>query len=375
MMNDPAMELTQRLPIFEAFPRLEARIPWISIGQWPTPVIHSRAFGGSVGLPNLYIKREDLSHPICAGNKPRGLEFLLADARAKGRGSILTFSSVGSHHICRTAWHARQLGMETTAIVVDQPVARYVRTNLLFGIRAGARYVHANYLTILPRTVHELLSFRNWQHGHPPYFVPPGGTSPRACLGHVNAAFEMRRQVDAGELPEPDFIYVPMGSLGTAAGIALGCRLAGLKSRVVGVAVSYRWYCTPQRTASLAHFTHSLMRRHDSCVPSICMKAADIDVVSTALGDGYAKFTTAGVSLARQMSELEGISMDGTYSAKAMDGAMQYISRRHLQGKVHVFWQTYHPLPPGNPTEVELASMPQSLCRYFSEPLQPLDVQ
>lgn len=361
--------------LFEAFPRLAMTIPWMSIGDWPTPVMHAKSFSADVGVPNFYVKREDLSHAICGGNKPRGLEFLLADARARDRASILTFSSVGSHHICRTAWHARRIGMDTTAVVVDQAMARYVRANLLFGLQAGARYVHANYFTIVPRSVHELLSHRNWRHGHPPYFIPPGGTSPRACLGHVSAALELKRQVDAGALPEPDCIYVPMGSMGTAAGLLLGVRLAGLKCRVVGVAVSYRWYCTPGRAARLARATLALMRRHDPSVPPVRISASDIDVVPTALGEGYARFTESSIEWAERMRKGEGLDMDGTYGAKTLDGAMQYISNRHLRGRTHLFWHTYHALSPPEPDESLVSRIPARLRRYLHDAPQPLDAR
>ncbi len=359
--------------LFEVYPRLAMTIPWMPIGDWPTPVMHAKAFGAEIGVAHFHVKREDLSHATCGGNKPRGLEFLLADARAKDHASILTFSSVGSHHICRTAWHARRIGMDTTAVVVDQPMARYVRANLVFGLHAGARYVHANYLTIVPRSVHELLSHRNWRRGHPPYFIPPGGTSPRACLGHVNAALELRRQIDAGVLPEPDFVYVPMGSLGTAAGLLLGMRLAGLKSRVVGVAVSYRWYCTPGRAAQLARATLSLMRRRDPAVPEVRISARDIDVVTTALGEGYARFTESSIEWAVRMRECEGLAMDGTYGAKTLDGAMQYISKCRLQGTTHLFWHTFHALSPPESNESLASQIPVRLRHYLHDPPQPLD--
>ena len=49
---------------------------------------------------------------------------------------------------------------------------------------------------------------------------------------------EIAAQVEDGSLPEPAHAVVPVGTGGTAAGLALGFQLAGLRTRVVGVVVN-----------------------------------------------------------------------------------------------------------------------------------------
>ena len=73
------------------------------------------------------------------------------------------------------------------------------------------------------------------KHGSRPYIVPWGGTSSVGAIGYVNAAFELKDQIDAGEMPEPDLLYVAMGTMGTAAGLMLGLKATGLKTRLVAV--------------------------------------------------------------------------------------------------------------------------------------------
>lgn len=359
-------------PLFDRYPRLAETLPWYSIGAWPTPIQHAPKFGAAHAIPRLYIKREDMSHPVVGGNKVRGLEFLLADAMRHGAGSIVSFSSMGSHHLARTAFHARQAGLDMISVAVDQPNARYVRENLRLAINAGARYVGANYLTILPRVLIEQLRATNRRSGRRPYFIPPGGTNSLSCAGHVNAAFELRRQVDEGVMPEPDFIYVAMGSLGTAAGLLLGCRLAGLRSRIVGVVVSHRWYCTRGRTARWANRTLRILRKADSSIPLVRLRTKDVDVVSSALGPGYGTITPEGVALARELFEHEGVISDGTYTAKALAGMMCYINDRAEHNKVHLFWHTYHDLVGSGQCDPPVVC-PRALDRYFIESAQPLD--
>ncbi len=61
-------------------------------------------------------------------------------------------------------------------------------------------------------------------------------------------------------MPEPDYIIAAAGSLGTAAGLELGCRLSGLKTRVLAVRVSMPWYTTARRLSSMVNRICSLMR-------------------------------------------------------------------------------------------------------------------
>lgn len=358
------------LPLFQTYPDLAEEIPRLALGDWPTPVTNARRFADAQGLKAFYVKREDLSHAECGGNKLRGLEFLLAEAKQKGAETILTFSSAGSHHICKTAWHANKLGIRTVAVIVKQPVAEYVHRNLYAGVSAGAKYVPASYITLLPKFAWQLLKHKFRDGQQPPlYLIPTGGTSPLSCVGHVNAAFELKRQIETGVLPEPDYLYAALGSLGTMAGLALGCKLAGLKTKLIGVVVSYRWYCTPGRWARLARRTLRDMRRYDPNIPTEEISPTELTVIGTALGRGYAHFSESSLKLARRFHDNEGIRLDGTYTAKTLEGAMQFIRERALHDKVHLFWHSFHEMPCVNRSEVQ--SISPVLRRYFTDVAQP----
>jgi D-cysteine desulfhydrase len=333
------------LPLLARFPELARRVPWISLGDWPTPVTEACHFAVSKGLRALYVKREDLSHPLCGGNKVRGLEFLLADALHRGASTLLTF------------------GVVTIAVLIDQPPTDCVRSNLLTAASADATFVPAGRLTLLPKFA---VQFANaWlRQGRRPYYVPLGGTSRLACLGHVSAALELKSQVEGGRFPEPDYLYVPLGSLGTAAGLAVGCKIAGLRTRLVGVVVSYRWYCTAARWARMARRIHRLMSSLDPAVPDIRIEASELSVVPTALGEGYARPTEPARRLAREFQEAEGIELDGTYTAKTLHGAVNHIDEHQTHDKVHLFWHTYHALPVPADSAALVARLPAELRSY-----------
>ncbi|HWL95221.1 MAG TPA: pyridoxal-phosphate dependent enzyme [Phycisphaerae bacterium] len=349
------------LPLFERFGRLRDRVPHVPLGEWPTPVVEAPNFARAHGLDSLHVKREDLSHAACGGNKVRGLEFLLAHARSLDAKSLLVFGPAGSHHVSRTAFHAKKFHMRTTAVIIDQPMADYVRANLASGIHAGVQYVRANYLTLLPKLMQWRSRLSSGDHG-PCAYVPAGGSTPLSCLGHVNAALELRRQIDSGILPPPDFIYVALGSLGTAAGLALGCQIAGLDARVVGVVASYKWYCTRGRWRRLSNRTLRFMRRRDKAVPHLPVHSKGIFVIRSARGKRYAVPTESGTRLAKEMQTLEALDMDGTYTGKTLDGMIQFIKKQKVQNKRHLFWHTFDRLPQ---TKLAGAQIPEVLKDYF----------
>jgi len=46
-------------------------LPWVELGDFPTPVQKLEQFGAKVDLPNLYVKRDDLSSKVYGSNKVR----------------------------------------------------------------------------------------------------------------------------------------------------------------------------------------------------------------------------------------------------------------------------------------------------------------
>ncbi|MFW5947438.1 MAG: hypothetical protein ACOCUW_03000, partial [Gemmatimonadota bacterium] len=87
--------------LFRAYPWLEGRLPWARLGDWPTPV--ERVPDVPAGFRGeLWVKRDDRSSDAYGGNKVRKLEYLLADARERRAGRLITTGVVGSHHCLAT---------------------------------------------------------------------------------------------------------------------------------------------------------------------------------------------------------------------------------------------------------------------------------
>lgn len=67
------------------------------LGLLPTP-LHRFAPPGAPPGTELWIKRDDLSGMQMSGNKVRKLEFLMAEAKARGADCVVTVGGIQSNH-------------------------------------------------------------------------------------------------------------------------------------------------------------------------------------------------------------------------------------------------------------------------------------
>lgn len=363
------------LPLFKHYPRLAERLPHITLGQLPTPVEHLGALGEALGVGQLYIKRDDLSGAVYGGNKVRKLEFLLAAAVRSGASEVMTVGFAGSNHALATAIYANGLGLASISMLMPQANAHYVRRNLLAGHHYHARFRYCrNLATLSMSMLPEILASRVRQ-GAFPYIIPGGGTCPLGVTGYVNAAFELRDQIQAGLLPTPDLIYVAMGSMGTSAGLMLGLRAAGVKSRVVPIRVIGERLASPAAMRRLLHRTGAFLRRHDPEFPAGDFRTTDLGIRDDLLGDGYARFSDRGLEAAARMRQHAGINLNGTYTAKAFSAILADAATHAVHNKVVLFWNTYNSRDLAKQAGgVDYRQLPRALHHYFEQKVQPLDL-
>src|SRR5471030_868604 len=70
----------------------------------------------------VFIKRDDLIHPIISGNKWRKLKYILKRARAENKNHLVTFGGAYSNHLLATAAAAAKFGFKATGFVRGEPV-------------------------------------------------------------------------------------------------------------------------------------------------------------------------------------------------------------------------------------------------------------
>lgn len=328
------------IPLYEKYPKLKEELPYISLCELPTPVLHLKRIGEQLGVRHLYLKQDGLTSKHYGGNKIRKLEFLLGEAKKKGYKKVMTFGYSGSNHATATAIHANVLGMKSISMLVSQKNADYVRRNLLLSYSGNAEIHHYDSRQErargekIQKLKHLILDRK------PVYTIPLGGSSPLGITGFVNAAFELKHQIDNNLLPVPDRLYVALGSAGTAVGLFLGVKLLGLKTEIVPVRVIEPEITGEARIRSAFGDTATFLHEHDPSVPLLEFDTSDFSVRNEFLGDGYGKFTEEGNDAIRLLDEQEGIVLDGTYTGKAMAALLQDANSGLLNDKTVLFWNT-----------------------------------
>jgi D-cysteine desulfhydrase len=221
--------------LFDAFPDLAKNTPWMPLAHVPTAVEPCSAIGEWLGRSSgVYMKRDDLISPLYGGNKVRRYEFVLADAKAKGKTRIITVGGLASTQAMATALFGRALGFEVQIVLFDQPVTRFALESVRGFVDAGAEVIYGGgYVMTAVRAYRAHRQARGSS-----YFIMPGAASALANLGYVDAMLELAAQVERKVAPRPDVIVVPAGSSGTLAALALGAAHLGWDTELVGVRIT-----------------------------------------------------------------------------------------------------------------------------------------
>ncbi len=139
------MNQTKEIPsLFIEFPELKERIPWVRLGEFPTPVQELR----NLGHKNFWIKRDDLTSSLYGGNKVRKLEFALAEGLDKKKKKVLTFGGIGTNHGLATAIFCQKLGLDCSLLLFKQPVTRNVKQNILLFHKYNAKLIYKYYIGV-----------------------------------------------------------------------------------------------------------------------------------------------------------------------------------------------------------------------------------
>jgi 1-aminocyclopropane-1-carboxylate deaminase/D-cysteine desulfhydrase-like pyridoxal-dependent ACC family enzyme len=352
-----------KLSLFRKYPELGRKLPYIDLGAFPTPV----RLLNHLDVENLWIKRDDLSSPVYGGNKIRKLAFILAEARQRKIRHLISLGGIGTHHGLASAIFSHRLGIKCTLLLYHQPVTANVKLILLLLEKYGARLI---YQTTLWRTM--LSYYLLYRFKYPSaYFVYPGGSSAVGTIGYVDAAMELKDQIDQGILPEPGVIFCPLGSGGSLAGLALGLQLIGMNTRVVGVRVIADHLgpfqaCTRNTVARQMKHAYGYLKKRCRELPDIPIRVPSI--LNDFFGKGYGMPTGAGSNAYHLMREKEGILLDPTYTAKTFAAVLDYCrSQRHDRSPV-LYWHTYNSVDlSAQAKEIDYRNLPRPLQAFIEQ--------
>jgi D-cysteine desulfhydrase len=337
--------------LFRIFPNLKKKVPWISIlTEIPSPIERltelEKYFNNK---NNIYIKRDDKIHPIYGGNKFRKFEFLFGEVLKKEKKSILTIGGNGTNHglACAILCHELNPPLKCDLFLFKQPLTWHVqRSIILFD------YFDAE-LHLSKSDIGSFMKGFFFRIFHPKYFfLLPGGSplfgmgSPLGCVGFVNALFELKEQIDQNLIPEPDMIFIPGGTIGTASGLIAGCKICGLKTKVHVVAVATSLTSNPSAVKRSANKAIKYLRKKDKTIPKLKVNEEDFVFITDYLGSNYGIKTLRGQNAVDKVHELEGkkrgFKLETTYTGKTMAAMFDYLKQEVSKNKTFLFWNTYN---------------------------------
>src|SRR2546423_12447836 len=158
-------------------PREPARI---NLAQLPTPIIELKQIAHEMGVPKILMKRDDLTGLEVSGNKVRKLEYVVADAIAKGCDALVTHGGFQSNHCRATAAIGARLGLRVRLLLRSADPNPANDGNLFLDRLFGAEIsFHApeEYNARLKEMVDDAMEAEE-RAGRKPYFFPVGASIP-----------------------------------------------------------------------------------------------------------------------------------------------------------------------------------------------------
>ena len=299
----------------------------VPLAHLPTPIEALPHLSRLLGGPQLFIKRDDLTGLGLGGNKTRKLEYLAADALAKGAKTLISTGAVQSNHCRQVAAAAAKLGLGCQLILAgDEPGE--AQGNLLLDKLSGAQI----FFTSKANRDQELqLRFQQAQRdGQKPYLIPYGGSNTIGALGYLNAMVELK---DQGL--EPDWIVFATSSGGTQAGLILGAHITGFRGKILGISIEHSSDPFSAQIADLVNKTVDELG-YDWSVTS-----REVLINDSYCQAGYGVLTSAEIETVNLLARTEGILLDPVYTGRATAGLLDLIRKGFFRPEEKVlFWHT-----------------------------------
>ncbi|MBT8183283.1 MAG: pyridoxal-phosphate dependent enzyme [Eudoraea sp.] len=249
---------------------------------------------------SLYIKREDLIHPVITGNKFRKLKYNISKAKDSGLHTLLTFGGAYSNHILATALAGREYGLRTIGIIRGEELLQKWQFNptLSAARKAGMEFQFVTRKQYSKKSGDTFLSKLRTDYGEI-YILPEGGTNELAVKG----CEEILQDEDATF----EYICCSVGTGGTLAGLI---NASGEHQKVLGFPVLK------------GDFLKKDIRKF--------VRKDNWDLQSDYHFGGYARVTADLIRFINDFKEKTQIQLDPVYTGKMLYGIVDMLQKKHF---------------------------------------------
>lgn len=247
----------------------------------------------------VFLKRDDLIHPIISGNKWRKLKYLLKNAQPQHKNHLVTFGGAYSNHLLATAAAAAKFGFKATGIVRGEDVAN----DTLFLCK-----LHGMQLLFTDRESYRdkpALFDQYFGDNDNAIFIDEGGASAEGARGCSELVDELTETYD--------HIFCACGTGTTAAGVINGLTSHQLKTRFNAVPV----------------FKNGGFIKEE--INRFLTTPADYDLHTDYHFGGYGKTTPELIAFIKQFVASTGIVIEPVYTGKMMYALYDLMAKGHFK--------------------------------------------
>ena len=304
----------------------------------PSPIQRLERLSDHLGGAALWAKRDDCNSGLAyGGNKTRKLEYLVADALAKGCDTLVSIGGVQSNHTRQVAAAAARTGLGCVLVQeswVDWPDVVYDRVgNIQLSRLMGAdvRLVKAGFGIGFKESWEQALADVEAASGTP-YPIPAGASDHElGGLGFASWAQEVERQErELGVFFDTIVVCSVTGS--TQAGMVAGFAAQERERRVIGIDGSAKPEETRAQVARIARATAELIE--------VGRELRDDEIVLDERYHAgiYGIPDERTIEAIRTAGRLEGMITDPVYEGKSMAGMIDLVSRGEIERDSNVLY-------------------------------------
>ena len=271
---------------------------------------------------DVFIKRDDLIHPLISGNKFRKLKYGLAHYEQQEFDGIVSFGGLWSNHLHALSCVCEKYKIPSIALIRGHRPAK--PGNTLNEIERSGMEVHfisrVDYRELRKfreqgrLTEHPIL--RPWEKH---FIIPEGGSSTDALLGVAEILNEDKQQFDR--------IYLACGTGATLAGMSVGLS-KNPDTRLTGIAAL-------KAGTSLQENAQSLLKEHHSLIASGDVSFKEKESVYSdnwQIDDnyhfgGFAKISKDLITFMTQLYQRTGLVTEPVYTGKCLYALYDHISK------------------------------------------------
>lgn len=277
--------------------------------------------------PKIYIKRDDEGGRSGGGNKLRKYERIIGEAISQNCDTLIIAGHFQSNAARELVGSACQLGLKSIVVckelIPQQNDVFLSNGNALLMNIMGAEIISIkledDFMVAMNITADKVK-----QKGGRPYIIPFGGSNLLGALGYVDCIDEIKRQSKKLLIDFPNYIFTPIGSGGTQAGLIAGVEKNKLLSKVIGISVLHKKSVAEKIVSDLTFETLKFLN-----IEKEFKNGINID--DTFVGLGYGTTTDISIETIKLVAKLEGIFLDPVYTAKAMTGLIEYVKAEKIQ--------------------------------------------